>query len=128
MLGRELTVDENDIIKRIRRNNTKEKEVIQALKKENKSTWKEDGVVYMEGKVYVPNNKKIKEEILKKNHNLVNVGHPGQQRMWKLLKRNYWWPELKEYVKKYVQGCFKYQQNKVQYQKKPGELHPLEIP
>ena len=38
MLGRELTVDENDIIKRIRRNNTKEKEVIQALKKENKST------------------------------------------------------------------------------------------
>ena len=128
MLGRELTVDENDIIKRIRRNNTKEKEVIQALKKENKSTWKEDGVVYMEGKVYVPNNKKIKEEILKKNHNLVNVGHPGQQRMWKLLKRNYWWPELKEYVKKYVQGCFKYQQNKVQYQKKPGDLHPLEIP
>ena len=128
MLGRELTVDENDIIKKIRRNNTKEKEVIQALKKENKSTWKEDGVVYMEGKVYVPNNKKIKEEILKKNHNLVNVGHPGQQRMWKLLKRNYWWPELKEYVKKYVQGCFKCQQNKVQYQKKPGELHPLEIP
>jgi len=128
MLGRELTVDENDIIKKIRRNNTKEKEVIQALKKENKSTWEEDGVVYMEGKVYVPNNKKIREEILKKNHNLVDVGHPGQQRMWKLLKRNYWWPELKEYVKKYVQGCFKCQQNKVQHQKKPGELHPLEIP
>ena len=31
-------------------------------------------------------------------------------------------------MKKYVQGCFKCQQNKVQHQKKAGELHPLEIP
>ena len=31
----------------------------------------------MEGRVYVPNNKKIKEEILKENHDLVDVGHPG---------------------------------------------------
>ena len=36
--------------------------------------------------------------------------------------------ELKEDVKRYVQRCFKYQQNKVQHQKKAGELHPLEIP
>ena len=27
-----------------------------------------------------------------------------------------------------MQECFKYQQNKVQHQKKSGELHPLEIP
>ena len=30
--------------------------------------------------------------------------------------------------KKYVQGCFKCQQNKVQHQRKAGELHLLEIP
>ena len=28
----------------------------------------------------------------------------------------------------YIQGYFKYQQNKVQHQKKLGELHPLNIP
>jgi len=38
------------------------------------------------------------------------------------------WPGMKEDVKKYIQGCFKCQQNKVQHQKKAGELHPLEIP
>jgi len=43
----------------------------------------------MEGRIYVPNNKKIKEEILKKNHDSVDVGHPGQHRMLELLKRNY---------------------------------------
>ena len=48
--------------------------------------------------------------------------------MLELIKQNYWWPELKEDVKKYVQECFKCQQNKVQHQKKSGELHWLEIP
>ena len=61
----------------------------------------------MEGKVYVLNNKKIKKEILKKNHDSVDVGYPGQHKMLELLKRNYWWPGLKEDIKKYVQGCFK---------------------
>jgi len=58
----------------------------------------------------------------------VDVGHLEQQRMIKLAKRNYWWLGLKENIKKYVQGCIKYQQNKVQHQWKPEELHSLEIP
>ena len=82
----------------------------------------------MEGRIYVPNNKKVKEEILRENHDSVDMGHPGQQRMLKLLKRNYWWPGLKEDVKRYVQGCFKCQQNKVLHQRKAGKLHPLKIP
>jgi len=45
-----------------------------------------------------------------------------------LLKQNYWWPGLKENIKKYMQGCIKCQQNKVQHQKKSGKLHPLGIP
>jgi len=48
--------------------------------------------------------------------------------MLELLKRNYWWPGLKEDIKRYVQGCFKCQQNKVLHQRKAGELHPLKIP
>ena len=100
IIRRKMIIDKCDKIKEIRRNNTREKEVIQALKKE-------DGVVYMEGRIYVPNSKKMREEILEKNHNLVDIGHSGQQRMLELIKRNYWWPEIKEDVKKYVQGCFK---------------------
>jgi len=41
---------------------------------------------------------------------------------------NYWWPEIKTDIKKYIQECQKSQQNKVQYMKKTGELHSLEIP
>ena len=128
MIKRKMIVEEDNILRKIKRNMTREKEVVQVLKKEDGLTWEEDGVVYMEGRIYIPNNKKIKEEILKENHNLADVGYPGQHRMLELLKRMYWWPGLKEDIKKYIQGCFKCQQNKVQHQRKAGELHPLEIP
>ena len=58
----------------------------------------------------------------------MDVGHPGQYRMLELFKRTYWWLGLKEDIKRYIQGCFKCQWNKVQHQKKVGELHLLEIP
>ena len=35
MLGRQVAPEENDIMKKIRKNNTREKEVIQAMKQEN---------------------------------------------------------------------------------------------
>ena len=41
--------------------------------------------------------------------------------MMELIKRNYWWPGIKNYV----QGCFKCQQNKIQHMKNAGKLHPL---
>ena len=81
MIRKKTTAEECDIIKEIQRNSTREKEVVQALEKQNGLTWEEDRVVYMEERIYIPNNKKIREEILKENHDSVDVGHPGQYRM-----------------------------------------------
>ena len=69
----------------------------------------------MKERIYIPNNKRLKEKILWENYDLADVGHLGQHMMMELLKWNYWWPELKEDVKKYMQGCVKCQQNKVQH-------------
>ena len=107
MLERKMIIEECEILKEIQRNNIQEKKIIQVLEKQDRLTWEEDGVVYMEGRIYIPNNKKIKEEILKENHDSADVEHLGQHRMLELIKRTYWWPGLKEDVKKYVQGCFK---------------------
>ena len=78
--------DKQEILKEIRRNGTKEQKVIQALEKNNGLSWEEDGIVYIEGRIYVPNNKKLKEKILQENHNSVDVGHPEQQKMLELIK------------------------------------------
>jgi len=83
--------------------------MVQVLKKKDRLIWEEDGIVYMKGRIYIPNNKKTREKILKENHNSMDVKHPGQQRMLELIKQNYWWPGLKEDVRKYIQGCFKCQ-------------------
>jgi len=83
-------MDELNITKGIRRNNIREQEVVQVLKKKDGLTWEEDGIVYMKERIYIPNNKKIKEQILKENHDLVDVGHSGQQWMIELIKQNYW--------------------------------------
>ena len=128
MLKKMTTTDRQEILEEIRRNGTKEWEIIQVLEKDNGVSWKKDGIVYMEERIYIPNSKKLKKKILQENHDSVDVGHSKQQKMLELIKQNYWWPGLKEDIKKYMQGCFKCQQNKVQHQKKSGELHPLEIP
>ena len=84
-----MIMDKLDIAKEIKRNNTQEQEMVQALKKKDGLTWEENGIVYIEGRIYVPNNKKTREKILKENHDSMNVGYPEQQRMLELIKQNY---------------------------------------
>ena len=115
MLEQKVMIEESDIIKKIWKNNTREKEVIRALKKKDGLVWEEDEMAYMNGRIYMPNNKKLREEILKEHHDPADIGYPEQHRMLELLKRTYWWPGLKEDIKKYVQECLKCQQNKVQH-------------
>ena len=80
------TTNKQEILEEIRRNGTKERKVIQALEKNYGLSWKEDVIIYMEGRMYIPNNKKLKEKILQENHSLVDVRYPGQQRMLELIK------------------------------------------
>ena len=77
MLGRKAIMEESDMVKRIRKNNTREKEIVQALEKNDGTAWEEDKVAYIEGRIYMPNNKELKEEILKKHHDPVDIRHPG---------------------------------------------------
>ena len=112
MIRRNTTIENSKLLEEIWKNNTKEHEVEQKLKKDDGIIWEQDRIMYMDGKIYIPNNI-IKRWILQENHDSAEVGHLGQQRMMEMIKRNYWWPGLKEDIRKYVQGYFKCQQNKV---------------
>ena len=90
MLGRKVMTEESNIVKKGWKNNTREKEVTQALEKKDGLAWEEDGMAYMEERIYMPNNKKLRKEILKGHHKPVDIGHLGQHRMLELLKRTYW--------------------------------------
>ena len=77
--------------------------------REDGHAWEDNEIVYVEEQIYIPNNKKIWEQALQENHDFADVGHLEQSRMLELIKQNYWWPGIKEDVKKYIQGCFKCQ-------------------
>jgi len=48
ILKRNKTIDNLDILEEIKKNNTREHKVDQALKREDELIWKQDGIVYME--------------------------------------------------------------------------------
>jgi len=57
----------------------------QELKKENSLVWKDNKIVYMDRQIYIPNNKKLWEQILQENHNPMNASYLEQQIMLKLI-------------------------------------------
>jgi len=85
---------EEGIQERIKKIQTREQEVTRQLEKKDRQTWEENGIIYIDGKIYVPRNRQLQDEILSDNHNPPDVGHPGQHRMMELIKRNYWWPGI----------------------------------
>jgi len=63
MFKRDKTIENLDLLEEIWRNNTREHEVEQELKKQNSLAWEQDRIIYMNGQIYIPNNKKIKKQI-----------------------------------------------------------------
>ena len=61
---------------------------------ENLVTWK--------NRVYVPANEAIRGQMIEIHH---SWGHPGVDKTWELMTRNYWWPGMKKDSQKYVMSC-----------------------
>ena len=54
--------------------------------------------------------------------------HPGGMKIYKDLKRNFWWKGIKRYVVNYVSKCVVCMQVKIEHQVLMGKLQPLPIP
>jgi len=77
MLKRNQTTDNLDLLEEIWRNDIKKHKVEQELKKGDGLAWEQDGITYLNGRIYIPNNRKIKEQILQENHYPVDIGYLG---------------------------------------------------
>jgi hypothetical protein len=87
-----------------------------------------DGLLRHQRRAYVPSDMAVLSEIMKICHDDPLSGHFGQRKTIALVKRNYYWPTLKEDVKKYVKGCDMCQRVKTIRQQKAGELQTLPLP
>ena len=64
-------------------------------------------------KIYLPDNLKRRQRILKEIHNAPTGGHPGIANTWELVKQCFHGPRLRPFVEQYVKGCAKCQESKV---------------
>ena len=65
--------------------------------------WREvNGIMYKEGKVYVPKDDKLRAEIIRLYHDTLVGGHGEQWKTVELVTQNFWWPGITKEVKRYV--------------------------
>lgn len=114
-------------IKRSRRN--KDHIVVKALAKKEPG-WIEDdnGIVTWQGRIYVPKDKKLREQIIQMNHDTAVAGHAGRYKTHELITRDYWWPRIRAEVRQYVAGCKTCQRTKPHRTRPAAPLQPNEVP
>ena len=86
----------------------------------------EAGYWTYQGRVVVPAT--MQKEIIQNHHANEVSGHFSLARTEDLISRHFWWPNLRDTVKEYINGCIPCQRNKAGTQKPYGLLQPIEIP
>ncbi|MBW0579671.1 hypothetical protein O181_119386 [Austropuccinia psidii MF-1] len=79
-------------------------------------------------RVVVPNDPTIQLRILQKRHDSPLARHPGQEKTLTLVKREFHWSGMTQFIKEYVSSCQQCPRNKNIHHKKFGLLKPLLIP
>ena len=84
-----------------------------------------NGLIYYKGIIYLVQDSNLKYKILLEAHDSPLAGHPGIFKTYMKLRKRLFWKGMKEYVKKYVNECKVFQQNKSELTCPVGLLQPL---
>ena len=87
----------------------------------------EDDMVTYERRLYIPYNNLLKLKVTYQYHDAKVAGYFGQDKTLKLIKCDYYWPNMEDWVRNYVHTCDACQRNKTIQHKKYGKLVPLPI-
>ncbi|KAI2648103.1 Transposon Tf2-8 polyprotein [Labeo rohita] len=79
-----------------------------------------------EGRLFVP--AELRVPLLDWIHTSPGSGHPGSNRTLSLVRQRYWWPQLRQEVARYVQGCSVCATSSTPRKLPEGKLQPLTIP
>ncbi|KAL5565427.1 hypothetical protein UlMin_028591 [Ulmus minor] len=87
-----------------------------------------NGILHHKGRLCVPNEEEMKNQILTEAHETPYSVHPGTKKMYKDLKEHFWWPGMKKDVTKFVERCLTCQKIKAEHQRPAGEIQSIEVP
>ena len=87
-----------------------------------------DGVLYFKGRLCVPQSEALQRELLREAHSSRYTIHPGATKMYRDMKKQFWWRGMKRDIAQFVSRCLVCQQVKAEHQSPGGLLLPLQIP
>ena len=99
------------------------------LRRRRSSAWTLDseGLVRNNGRLYVPGDAAVREELISRNHDDPLAGHFGPEKTSDLLQRKYYWAGCGKQAGEYVKTCDICQRTKAPRHKPYGELQSLPI-
>jgi hypothetical protein len=87
-----------------------------------------DGVLYRDGKLYVPQQRALITELMQLYHDDQFAGHWGIDKTLELLRRKFYWEDMAADVREYILACPQCQGTAIPNHKPYGKLNPLPIP
>ena len=137
--GQAMILNERPLVKKIKEIQTMDDEVCKAVEQVKRlgpkslrkglEEWNtEEGLLLYKGRIYVPNDDKLRAEIVKIHHDSPAVGHPGRHKTQELISRNYWWPSMAQFIDRYVEACDNCLRSKPKLHNAYKSLRPNETP
>ena len=81
-----------------------------------------------ENRIWVPEYEPLRTAILQKTHDSNLAGHPGRDTMVKILLRRWFWPNMRESVRRFIRNCDVCGRTTVWREARAGFLKPLPVP
>ena len=86
-----------------------------------------DGFLRFKDSVYIPAKKAIRSEMIYIYYNTDFAGHFRANKIFKLIRRKYFWPSLKKDIKDYIRSCPECQRGKPRRHRLYSKLVPISI-
>ena len=87
-----------------------------------------DGLLRLDNRIYVLNYGDLRLHILRYHHDHILAAHFGQNRTLELIRREYTWLKIRDFVRDYVSSCTICGWNKSRRHRPYGLLKPLPVP
>lgn len=88
----------------------------------------ETGLLLHEGRIYVPDYKDLRLRILRDRHDHPTAGHFGYAKTLDLVRREFFWPDMRKFILNYCSSCTSCARAKSSCHQPYGLLKPLPIP
>jgi hypothetical protein len=87
-----------------------------------------EGVLWFKDHLVVPKNFELRCKIMDEAHCSRYSIHPGTNKMYQDLKKNFWWTQMKTEIARYMSECDTCRRVKADHLRSAENLQPLNIP